>query len=545
MIAYIFITVALSCVYITTRMIYLIAGATLWYEILWASTFLAAEIFGIIHSISYFSSVMLSLHHEGKSPALVKKPHPLAHYPPIAVVVPSYHEPISILKDTLLCFYNLSYPNKHLYLLDDSRYDKPWDTEEKVAAYRREVEELCRWMGVNLFRRKWRKAKAGIINDFLHFRMDGATFENLEFSQFQTDQPLEKEKYIAIFDADMNPFPDFLDPIITDLEENPRLAFVQTPQYYSNFETNRVARASGLQQVIFFEYLCDTKGIKDAMFCCGSNVVLRIEALLSVGGFDETSVTEDFATSIIMHLKHWSSAYYNRVSAFGMGPEDLGSFFKQQSRWALGTLVLARKLPLLLLRHFNKMSIVKWWEYFISSTHYLTGWYFFIMFTFPILYIFFNVPSFFLPSSVYIAILLPYITSSIIMFVWTMALRNYQPIYMLMSILISAISFPIYMKATVCALFGIKRPFVVTPKGQQEALLLRDLWPQVIFLIVGVAGITWALERMFYERDILVGVMGNMVWCLYNTLVLSTIIYFNNPTNEPWIQRIQKKSASS
>ena len=39
----------------------------------------------------------------------------LTEYPPVAVVVSSYKEPLSVIEDTLTCFYNMTYPNKQLY----------------------------------------------------------------------------------------------------------------------------------------------------------------------------------------------------------------------------------------------------------------------------------------------------------------------------------------------------------------------------------------------------------------------------------------------
>ncbi len=527
-----FVAMAASFSYLAVRTFYVIVSTTVWYETILSVMFLFAEIFGLIHSLNYFVTLKMTLGPQEEQE--VEAPLPLDYYPPVAIVVPSYHEPLSILRETLLCFYNLSYPNKHLYLLDDTRYDKPWDTPENVKQYRKDLEELCKWIGVNLYRRKWRGAKAGIINDFIKFRK-GTTFEEQEFYEFQKKDSDEREQYIAVFDADMNPFPDFLEPLVECLERDPKLAFAQTPQYYSNFEVNRVARASGLQQVIFFEYICDGKGMKDAMFCCGSNVVLRIEALESVGGFDESSVTEDFATSLKMHLKGWGSLYYNKVSAFGMGPEDLGAFFKQQFRWALGTIQQARRLPKEMWRNYGKIPFKVWWEYIISSTHYLTGFFFFVMFLFPILYILWDIPGLLFSPVVYALVLLPYLLSSLLVTFWSLYLRNYTPYFVVNAVLISAISFSVYMKAAFYGLLGINSSFVVTPKSKCEPLPLRDLWPQIFVLLSCVAALTWAGNRIYFEGTNVVGYVGNMIWCFYNLVIISFVMYFNNPDGESWL----------
>lgn len=533
------LVVVLAFLYVGTRTATVALHATKWHEITYSVIFLMAELFGLVHSVNYLLSMYFQPLQtaDAKRSSIEKKTPlpPLSSYPAVAVVVPSYKEPISILKETLLCFYNLSYPNKYLYLLDDTRYDRSFKNVEEQKKYKNELEELCAWIGVNVFRRKWRGAKAGIINDFLQFR-NGADFESLEYLPFQSKQAEKREPYIAIFDADMNPFPHFLDDLIKEMEENPKAAFIQTPQYYSNFENNRVARASGLQQVIFFEYICEHKGLHNAMFCCGSNVILRVAALDSVDGLDEQSVTEDFTTSLSLHLKSWDSIYHNKILAFGLGPEDLGAFFKQQFRWALGTLELGRKLPYKMIKYGRHLPFKTWIEYAISASHYLTGCFYLTMYLFPILYIFFDVPTFFLSPSLIVAILLPYTVLSLYLVAKSLNLRNYKSFYLLDVILISGITCPVYVKAAFYAFFGKKGSFVVTPKDNCSPLSLRELWPQCFLLLLSIAAITWDISRIIYAGQPIIALLLNGWWCLYNAVILLSLFHYNNPKGVPWIR---------
>lgn len=529
--AAVFLTLIFSFLYVSARLFYFIIADILWYEKLLSALLLSAEIFGLVHSAGYFLTIMTTIKQKDKNIA-AQEIQKLETFPPVAILVPSYKEPIEILRDTLICFYNLSYPNKYLYLLDDSRYDKPWDTPEKVEAYKKEVEKMCEWIGVNLFRRKWRGAKAGIINDFLKFK-EGDELENLQYHPYQTTQSRGPEKYLIVFDADMNPLPDFVERLVYHMEKEPKAAFIQTPQYYTNFETNRVARAAGLQQVIFFEYICESKGIKDAMFCCGTNVLLRKQALGSVGGFDESSITEDFATSLKLMVSGWKTLYFNQVSAFGMGPEDLGAYFKQQSRWALGTLNLGKTLPFIFIENYKKFTFAKMWEYTLSGTHYFVGWFFFIMVIFPILFLLFNVPSYFLSPQMYVFIFLPYFFITLLTTFWTLYLRNYKPIYLLNSMLISSISFPILIKAAFYSFIGRKGSFTVTPKEGGAALSLTALWPQITLMCLCLFATFWGIERMYYEREPFFALFINTFWCFLNFCILSSVFYFNNPEGEP------------
>lgn len=524
--AAILLTLMLTFTYLSVRLFYFIFIPFVWYERLLSLLLLSAEMFGWMHSFGYFMSILTVIQRKGELLAN-KAPPVLKSYPLVAIVVPSYKEPLHVLHDTLICFYNLSYPNKQIYFLDDTRYDRPWDTPEKVAAYRQGVEELSAWIGVNLFRRKWRGAKAGIINDFLKF-LEGEPLENLQYYPYQNENQIEKPKYLIVFDADMNPLPDFVETLVAYMEDNPKAAFIQTPQYYTNFENNRVARAAGLQQVIFFEYICEAKGMRNSMFCCGSNVLLRREALLAVGGFDDSSVTEDFATSLKMHLSGWQTLYYNKVCAFGMGPEDLGAYFKQQFRWAIGTLSLGRSLIFRFLANRQYFSWITFWEYWLSSTHYLVGWVFFVLLLFPILFLFFSVPSYFMDPAVYTALFFPYLIISLYTTAWTLYKRNFTPIHLLNSMLINAAGFPVFMKAAFYAAFGIHSGFTVTPKEQGEIMPLRDLWPQVLVLLLCASAITWGCDRIYYEAEPLYALITNIAWCFYNFIMLSSIFYFNS-----------------
>ncbi|MFH1954310.1 MAG: glycosyltransferase family 2 protein [Pseudomonadota bacterium] len=520
--------IVLAVLYLLVRTFLFLILDYQWYEKTLALFLLFAETFIIIHGIGYF----LEIYHvviRGKG--LVQaddSPPPLESYPPVAIIVSSFNEPLDVVEDTLVTFYNLTYPNKHIYFLDDTRYDLPGQDSEERKRYRQSIDEMCQRIGVRLFRRQWRGAKAGMINDFLDY-IEGKQKEGFEFYNFSSKERTEKEKYIVVFDADQNPLPEFVEPLIARMEANPKLAFIQTPQYYTNFDTNRIARASGLQQVVFYEYICEGKSLTDAMFCCGTNVVFRREALMDVGGFDETSVTEDFATSLKFHLKGWRSAYIGKVLAFGMGPEDLGGYFKQQFRWALGTVGLFRKVLGFFLRHPKQLAFVKWWEYFLSSTHYFIGLVFLILILCPLLYLFLNVPSYFARPEIYALFFVPYFVLTLTIFFWTLRQRKYAFKDLVLGQLLMAITFPVYIKASILGLMGVKGTFGITPKGGAMQLPLKALWIQLSMAVLNFSAVIWGINRLIYEQEPAVALVVNMCWCLYHSLILSSVLYFNNP----------------
>lgn len=514
--------------YLVGRTWLFIIGEFYWYERVIALLLLFSELFVLLHGLGYFLNVLRVIRRPKAPPSDDRPPPVLKSYPPVAIIVSSYKEPLSVIEDTLTCFYNLTYPNKYLYFLDDTRYDLPNQDPVKMAKYRRDVDALCQRIGVNCFRRKWHGAKAGMINDWLDFSEDKYR-EGFRFRPYQNKPRPEREKYVVVFDADMNAFPDFVETLVAEMETDERLAFVQTPQYYTNFDVNRVARAAGLQQVIFYEYICEGKSSQDAMFCCGTNVMFRREALMSVGGFDHTSITEDFATSLKLHMTGWRSRYLNRVAAFGLGPEEMGGYFKQQFRWAQGTVGMFGRIAREFLRSPRALPFRKWWEYFLSSSYYLVGWTFAVLATCPLLYIFFGIPHFFARPDVFVLIFAPYLLLTFGAFFMSLGARGYTLKEMVTALLLNTVTFPVFMKGSMLGLFGVRGTFGVTPKGSSGVMPLKTFWPQLLVAGLSLAGIVWGLLRLYYERDGSSALLANMFWCAYHIAILSTVLYFNFP----------------
>ena len=356
-----------------------------------------------------------------------------------------------------------------------------------------------------LFRRQQRHgAKAGIINDCLKTL---------------------NHKYVAIFDADQNPLPEFLNVLIPIMEKEERLAFVQTPQFYSNLEESRIARAAAFQQAVFYEYICEAKGSGESMFCCGTNVLFRFKALLDVGGLDESTVTEDFATSVKLHVRGWKSLYYNHVYAFGMGPANLAGYFKQQFRWAVGTLSVFKKLIWRFITKPRSLRPHQWWEYFLSSTYYLVGLAFFFLMICPVAYIFFKIPSFFGKPQIYLLTFLPYIILSLSIFYLTLRKRNYRIQDLFRGQLLGAGTFSVYIRAAVSALMGFKTTFGITDKSRVKALPHIKLWPQSTMLLLNFIAVIWAINKFIYELN--PAVLVNGFWAFYHFGILCGIFYFN------------------
>src|SRR2546430_10585564 len=87
-----------------------------------------------------------------------------------------------------------------------------------------------------------------------------------------------------------------------------------------------------------------------ASVAIGANCTFRRTALESIGGHG-VGLAEDLVTSIRLHASGWRSVYVPEIVSRGLVPEDIGSFYRQQLKWARGGYELAfTELPRLLPR---------------------------------------------------------------------------------------------------------------------------------------------------------------------------------------------------
>ena len=157
---------------------------------------------------------------------------------------------------------------------------------------------------------------------------------NINNALQQTPTPDAHNTLDIIFDSDFAALPHFLLEITKPFVEN-SVDWVQSPQRYKNEET-WVAKAAAAHQIFFFDHICPAKGHDNALFLCGTNFAIRRSALDAVGGMDPHYITEDYATSLNLHLQGRRGVFMPQVLAMGAAPTSLKQYFTQQQRWSKG-----------------------------------------------------------------------------------------------------------------------------------------------------------------------------------------------------------------
>jgi len=151
-------------------------------------------------------------------------------------------------------------------------------------------------------------------------------------------------KYLLILDADQLVQDDMLTELVPMLEKQERLCLVQTAQAYENCQDSILACAISQQQMFLYDSVMEGKAVAGCAPCYGTNCVVRLSALDEVGGWDESIVTEDLATSYQFNAHGWKSTYVRKIYAKGLAPDSLRAYWRQQLRWSSGNTALVLSL---------------------------------------------------------------------------------------------------------------------------------------------------------------------------------------------------------
>lgn len=256
-------------------------------------------------------------------PDLAKKPEK------VAVIVPTYKEPVEMVKRTLRSLLHVKYPEEVVIILSN---DDPSGRQKKALTEM--VAELGEYWNEDVkqeFREKnpkklflrhsspHGKAKAGNLNEALTFLSEHFPDIDLVLTQ----------------DADEIAYPQIMRAVVGYFEQKD-IGYVQTIKQSKTSPQDPF----GNNDLLWYCRTAPSRDADNAMFACGSGVIWRISAVKSVGGFNTWNLVEDLTTSYEMLSKGWQGRYHYEALSYGISPEDLSNFVKQRGTWAIDTMRL-------------------------------------------------------------------------------------------------------------------------------------------------------------------------------------------------------------
>lgn len=230
--------------------------------------------------------------------------------PVVSVLLPVYNERF-VVEKLIDAVCALKYPAEKLdiLVLDDS------SDETTRLAHNRIYAHAMRGVPIRHARRSQRIGyKAGNLNFGL---------------------ALARGEFIAIFDADFLPPPDFLLRTIPCFYDA-QVGFLQTGISYANqdacFLTKFQAMEAGHKQYITVGLAQD--GLMASL--TGSSCVWRRACIEDIGGISAETITEDVDMGYKAQLHKWKYAFLRNIVSQAELPVTMGAFRVQRERWARG-----------------------------------------------------------------------------------------------------------------------------------------------------------------------------------------------------------------
>ncbi|MEE8105753.1 MAG: glycosyltransferase [Planctomycetota bacterium] len=244
-------------------------------------------------------------------------------FPTVLVQVPTYNE-AEVVEDVIDAVATLDYPRDRLLIqiLDDSRDETVALVGARVAIW------SARGVPIEVVRRQDRDGfKAGAL---------AAGLRDSEASS--------AAEFVAIFDADFVPEPDYLKRTLPLFDLGADIACVQSRWGHRNRRQNWLTRTQAVAVDAHFLVQQLARASAGAFLNFnGTAGVWRRAAIDDAGGWCGDTLTEDLDLSYRAQLRDWRIALDVDTVVRAELPPMLASYKTQQQRWACGSMQCVRK----------------------------------------------------------------------------------------------------------------------------------------------------------------------------------------------------------
>jgi cellulose synthase/poly-beta-1,6-N-acetylglucosamine synthase-like glycosyltransferase len=240
-------------------------------------------------------------------------------FPFVTIQLPIFNE-LYVVERLIDNIVQIEYPSDRLEIqvLDDS-------TDETMELCRKKVEEQ-RAKGVNI--------------EWIH-RVDR---EGFKAGALRDGMARARGEFIAIFDADFLPRPDFLLRTIPYFEDED-VGVVQTRWEHINRDYSMLTRLQAMQLNVHFTVEQQGRAAGNVFLQFnGTAGVWRRETIEDAGGWEADTLTEDLDLSYRAQLKGWRIVYLEKVGSPAELPAEMNGLKSQQFRWMKGGAENARRL---------------------------------------------------------------------------------------------------------------------------------------------------------------------------------------------------------
>lgn len=410
----------------------------------------------------------------------------LTQTPPVTIQLPIFNE-MYVVRRLIDASCGIEYPKDKLEIqvLDDST-DETVDLVESIVK-----EKQKQGFNIHHVRRTNRKGfKAGALK------------EGLKTSSGE---------FVAIFDADFLPRPEFLQKTIPYFFTNAKIGMVQTRWEHLNGEYSLMTRTQAM--ALDGHFVIEQNMRNKAGFFInfnGTGGVWRKQCIMDAGNWHSDTLTEDLDLSYRAQLKGWKFKFLRDVTSPAELPAEINALKSQQFRWTKGAIETARKLLPMVWKSDIPFRIK------VHSTFHLTNN---IVFPFIVLASILNVPLTFIKHGGAFDAYFDFMSVFVLAFIGSFLFYLYSQKDIYTDWRRRIFLFPVFMagsmgfavnnsKAVLEGLFKRKSEFVRTPKygieGKKQSwndkkyVPVKFSWTVIVEIILAVYCFLGVISSLYY-----------------------------------------------
>jgi len=469
------VALAVGVAYLVWRAAFTLNPDALWLAVpVWA-----AEVYGLVAAALFFFMVW--------RPRRREAPEPVAGLA-ADIFITTRDEPAWMVRRAVLGAQAVRYPHG-TYVVDDGN--------------RREIAQLARELGCTYLADPHAQGKAETLNQAL--------------SQTTAE-------FIAIFDADHVPMPEFLHRTLGYFQDE-RVAFVQTSEDFYNVDSYQhrfdvESRRTWHDQTLFFRVIQPGKDAWGAAVASGSCASFRRGALEDVGGFARETVTTELHTSLRLHARGWRSVYHDEVLAYGLAPVTAGPYHAQRLRWGRGAMqVLRYANPLTL----PGLTLAQRLCYLATIGRYFDGFQKLIYYVTPAIYLLAGIlPVRGLDPALVLRVVLAH---GLLLLAYKLACRGHG--MALLNEHYTMVRFYTYIKSTAALLFGRAGDQEFAPPVPSNRQPWRVLVPVLAVFVLNDAGVYSGTLRFVQGVDPNpLGYVSMIFWATWHVWLATWAVWF-------------------
>lgn len=228
--------------------------------------------------------------------------------PFISILIPCHNEAV-VIKETVENILNVDYENYEIIVIDDRSTD---DTKDAVLELEKKYDKVKA-----LIRDKSAyPGKSAVLNDAIK---------------------IAKGEAYLVFDADAKIKPDFIKLLLTKYEGDD-VGAIQARKVIINANQNFLTACQ------YNEYVMDTHlqvgrdAVKGAVELRGNGELIKKNALVDIGGWNNETITDDLDMSTRLHIKGWDIRFVQDAIVYEEGVVTFSALVRQRRRWVEGSI---------------------------------------------------------------------------------------------------------------------------------------------------------------------------------------------------------------